>query len=177
MEAEKFTSGIRQLAVKPFTGTQEDAEAQAGNIVSALFNSNGTAYQGVQDLMAEYGSQATPATVRAAIKNEPDVVIPELYRILRNKRGAALLINEEQFTKTLRAGFGLINVDADAGSGSGSGDDNGSGNDQPDDDDDSGDDSSADQSQATNGQSGQNAQIMGALMLVAGIGALYYLSR
>jgi len=180
---QAFETGIKQLNAQPFTGTQQAAEQQVENIMLAFFDSNGQPYQAVNELVQSYGhNQATKPNLRATIKTEPDVVIPELYAILRNKRGGSILINERQFEETLRAGLGLTTMSA-SGSSNGSGSDNDSGNDGSDtdsgnaDDDASGDGSSNSNGQGQNSSSGQNSQLMAALVVVAGIGVLYYLSR
>lgn len=179
---QAFETGIKQLNAQPFTGTQQAAEEQVENIMLAFFDSNGQPYQAVNELVQSYGhNQATKPNLRATIKTEPDVVIPELYAILRNKRGGSILINERQFEETLRAGLGLTTISASGGSGSSS--DNDSGNDGSDtdtgnpDDDASGDGGSNSNGQSQNSSSGQNSQLMAALVVVAGIGVLYYLSR
>jgi len=183
---QAFETGIKQLNAQPFTGTQQAAEEQVENIMLAFFDSNGQPYQAVNELVQSYGhNQATKPNLRATIKTEPDVVIPELYAILRNKRGGSILINQRQFEETLRAGLGLTTISASGGSGgsNGSGSDNDSGNNGSDtdtgnpDDDASGDGSSNSNGQGQNSSSGQNSQLMAALVVVAGIGVLYYLSR
>jgi len=180
---QAFETGIKQLNAQPFTGTQQAAEEQVENIMLAFFDSNGQPYQAVNELVQSYGhNQATKPNLRATIKTEPDVVIPELYAILRNKRGGSILINERQFEETLRAGLALTTMSASGGS-NGSGSDNDSGNDGSDtdsgnpDDDASGDGGSNSNGQGQNSSSGQNSQLMAALVVVAGIGVLYYLSR
>jgi len=178
---QAFETGIKQLNAQPFTGTQQAAEEQVENIMLAFFDSNGQPYQAVNELVQGYGhNQATRPIIRSTIKTEPDVVIPELYAILRNKRGGSILINQRQFEETLRAGLGLTTMSASGSSSS----DNDTGNDGSDtdsgnpDDDASGDGNGNSNGQSQNGSSsGQNSQLMAALVVVAGIGVLYYLSR
>jgi len=177
---QAFETGIKQLNAQPFTGTQQAAEEQVENIMLAFFDSNGQPYQAVNELVQGYGhNQATRPIIRSTIKTEPDVVIPELYAILRNKRGGSILINQRQFEETLRAGLGLTTMSASGSSSS----DNDTGNDGSDTDSNPDDDASGDGGGNSNGQSqngsssGQNSQLMAALVVVAGIGVLYYLSR
>lgn len=167
MKATARDEGIRQLA--PFAGTGEDAQTQYENIINSLYDSMGNPYQGVTSLVQRYGrDRATPGSIKTVIKEDPDLVMPELYTIIRNKRGDQLLINEQQFAQTIKTALGITPQEAETP------EDNG---DDTMEDDSSGDEDGDGGSQSASQSSGNRDKLLMGLIVLVGIASLYYLSR